>query len=114
MARYRGVADFKPSFLYPAKSAYQLANGCIQPLNQGRLTIACAKEFPDKDMIAMPEGFRGRERTSFTWGASLRMMRSWAFSSEAAGCQGITRVYFLAVFKADSAGLSWPGWLFTA
>ena len=56
MARYRGVADFKPSFLYPAKSAYQLANGCIQPLNQGRLTIACAKEFPDKDMIAMPEG----------------------------------------------------------
>ena len=71
MARYRGVADFKPSFLYPAKSAYQLANGCIQPLNQGRLTIACAKEFPDKDMIAMPEGFRGGERTSFTWGASF-------------------------------------------
>ncbi len=40
----------KPSFLYPAASAYQLANGTIQRFNHGRLIMYFASE--GADMVA--------------------------------------------------------------
>lgn len=40
----------RPSFLYPAASAYQLANGIIQRFNHGLLTMYPASD--GADMIA--------------------------------------------------------------
>lgn len=42
-----GYIYLKPSFLYPAASAYQLANGVIQRLSQGLLIIKLASEGTD-------------------------------------------------------------------
>ncbi len=41
---------FKPSFLYPAASAYQFANGTIHRFNHGRFIMYLASE--GADMIA--------------------------------------------------------------
>lgn len=41
------VAHFKPSFLYPAASAYQLAKGVIQRFSHGRLRIKGAIDGAD-------------------------------------------------------------------
>ena len=73
ISRLQGELDYlKPSFLYPAASAYQFANGTIHRLSQGRFVIYFASEGADmfaisqlsrsettKEVIALP-GFVAR------------------------------------------------------
>lgn len=43
----QAVNYLRPSFLYPAASAYQLANGVIQRFNHGRFMIYLASDGAD-------------------------------------------------------------------
>ena len=68
------MADYlRPSFLYPAASAYQLANGVIQRFNHGLLTMNPASD--GADMIS----------DSWCW-IEPSFVRSWAW--DAGGCVG--------------------------